>query len=331
MNSKLILRILLNTGIGVVLIYFWLKLVDLEATVKVLKEVNPLIIIPCIALFVLLTVFRSLRLHIFLAPQKATLKDVLNLNFLSQLLSFLIPIRAGEITKGVYLSTQYKIPLSRGVALIFLDRFFDFWLVVFLSLILLILIPNTLPQTLVQGLIFILFLFTLATILLILIPEKLKKILLSLKKLLIFSFVKKIYTQLVEFVIDIGVLLQNNLPKMGLILFYTIASTISEAFVWYILLSSLGLSINYFSALLGSMLNALTFLIPAAPGYVGSAEAAGLAVFNLGLGFDKTAVAAATLLYHAFVLIFMLIFGLLGLYLLKFDLKLVWEKLRKRN
>jgi uncharacterized membrane protein YbhN (UPF0104 family) len=78
------------------------------------------------------------------------------------------------------------------------------------------------------------------------------------------------------------------------------------------------------------MLNSLTFLIPAAPGYVGSAEAAGLAVFSLGLGFDKTGVAAATLLYHAFVLIFMLIFGLIGLYFLKFDLRLVWQKLRKK-
>ena len=79
------------------------------------------------------------------------------------------------------------------------------------------------------------------------------------------------------------------------------------------------------------MLNSLTFLIPAAPGYVGSAEAAGLAVFNLGLGFEKTGVAAATLLYHAFVLIFMLIFGLLGLYFLKFDLRKVWTKITNRD
>ena len=42
-----------------------------------------------------------------------------------------------------------------------------------------------------------------------------------------------------------------------------------------------------------------TFLIPAAPGYVGSAEAAGLAVFSFGLGLDEVYVSAGTVISHA--------------------------------
>jgi uncharacterized protein (TIRG00374 family) len=331
MNAKILMRIGLNTLIGIIFVAIWVKLVNINEIVQTIQTVNPLIIVPAIGLLVLLTVFRSLRLKIFLAEYQTSFKDLLNLSFLSQLLSFLIPLRAGEITKSVYLSAHYKIPLTRGVILIFLDRFFDFWLIIFMSLVLLILVPNNLPPGLITALLIGLILFTAATLLLIIMPNQLKVFLLSFKKLLFFSFVKKIYTQIIEFVTDIGILLKRNLSQLVVILLLTFAAVISEAFVWYILLYSLLGPVNFFSAFLGSMLNSLTFLIPAAPGYVGSAEAAGLAVFNLGLGYEKTAVAAATVLYHACILLFMLFFGILGLYLLKFDIKLVWKKLRRKD
>ena len=331
MNWKLLSKIGINTGIGVVLIIIWLKLVNIGEILKVLETINLIIIFPCLLLLVMLTIFRSLRLKIFLSQFEVSFKDLLNLNFLSQLLSFLIPIRAGEITKSVYLTTQYKIPLTRALIIIFVDRFFDFWLIVFCSLVLLILIPNNLPTGLISGLTFSLIIFSTGTLLLIAIPYQLRQLLLNFKNYLVFSFVKKIYTQIIEFITDIGILLNSRKSNLVAIIGLSFLAIISEAVLWYILFTSLFTSVNPFSIWLGSMLNSLTFLIPAAPGYVGSAEAAGLAVFNLGLGYDKTGVAAATILYHAFVLIFMLIFGLLGLYLLKFDLRKVWIKLTQRN
>jgi uncharacterized protein (TIRG00374 family) len=331
MNWKLLSKIGINTGIGVVLITVWLKLVNIGEIINTLETINLIIIFPCLILLVLLTVFRSLRLKIFLSQFDVSFKDLLNLNFLSQLLSFLIPIRAGEITKSVYLTTQYKMPITRALIIIFVDRFFDFWLIVFCSLILLILIPNNLPSGLIFGLTISLIIFSAGTLLLIAIPNQLKQLLLSFRNYLVFSFVKKIYTQIAEFITDIGVLLNSRKTNLVTIISLSLMAIISEAAVWYILFTSLFTSVDPFSVWLGSMLNSLTFLIPAAPGYVGSAEAAGLAVFNLGLGFEKTGVAAATLLYHAFVLIFMLIFGLLGLYFLKFDLRKVWTKLTNRD
>jgi uncharacterized protein (TIRG00374 family) len=328
MNIKLFFRISFNTVLGIILITVWLRLVNLEEIQKGLQSVNPLIIFPCLALFVLLSIFRSMRLKIFLSQFDPSFKDLLNLTFLSQLLSFLIPIRAGEITKSIYLTTQYKLSLTKALIIIFLDRFFDFWLIVFLSLILLIMVPNNLPAGLIYGLILMLIVFSLGTLLLIIIPIQLKHLLLRFELLLVFKPVKKIYTQIVDFSTDIGLLLQQSISKLFYILGLSFLAIISEALVWYIIFTSLFTAVNPFSVWLGSMLNSLTFLIPAAPGYVGSAEAAGLAVFNIGLGFDKNYVATTTLLYHAFVLIFMLIFGILGLYLLKFDLRQVWGKIK---
>lgn len=79
------------------------------------------------------------------------------------------------------------------------------------------------------------------------------------------------------------------------------------------------------------MLTALTFIIPAAPGYVGSAEAAGLAVFSYGLGLDKTFVSAATIVTHALSLIYILSTGIYGLYALKFNMGLVWKKVLRKE
>jgi uncharacterized protein (TIRG00374 family) len=281
MNWKLLSKIGINTGIGVVLIIIWLKLVNIGEILKVLETINLIIIFPCLLLLVILTIFRSLRLKIFLSQFEVSFKDLLNLNFLSQLLSFLIPIRAGEITKSVYLTTQYKIPLTRALIIIFVDRFFDFWLIVFCSLVLLILIPNNLPTGLISGLTFSLIIFSTGTLLLIAIPYQLRQLLLNFKNYLVFSFVKKIYTQIIEFITDIGILLNSRKSNLVAIIGLSFLAIISEAVLWYILFTSLFTSVNPFSIWLGSMLNSLTFLIPAAPGYVGSAEAAGLAVFNL--------------------------------------------------
>ena len=71
---------------------------------------------------------------------------MINLTFLSQLLSFTIPVRAGEIAKGVYLSTEYNLHFGKAIIWVFLDRFLDFWAVLGLSLILLLVIPTNLPQ-----------------------------------------------------------------------------------------------------------------------------------------------------------------------------------------
>lgn len=219
--------------------------------------------------------------------------------------------------------------LGRGVVLIFLDRFFDFLLVVVGSLILLMFVPNNLPKQVINGLEIILIIFLAANFLFFSLTKQIKNFLLKLQRLLYFSFVKKNYSNLINLIFEVIDLLKQNANNLGIIFLLTFAATLSEAFVWYILLSSLLPSVNFSQTFLGSMLTSLTFLIPAAPGYVGSAEAGGQVVFGLGLGLPETTVAAATLLYHAVVLLFLLVFGLLGFYLLKFNINLVWQKLRK--
>jgi uncharacterized protein (TIRG00374 family) len=331
LNRKILLRIVINSLIGLGLIFLWSQLVDVGEVLHSVSKINPLIALPVMGCFAGVNILRAFRLKTLLSIYGVPFKNLIYLNFLSQLLSFIIPIRAGEITKGVYLSTQYKVPIARAIVLIFLDRFFDFWLVVFVSLILLILIPNNLPSTLVNVLTVVLFGFSLTSILLLFNISFFRKLSIQIAKLLIVDKIQKLFLNLSDFVFGIFELLRDRIVRIPMMLGLSLVASILEALAWFLLLRVFIDNLEFIRVYLGSMLNALTFLIPAAPGYVGSAEAAGLAVFNIGLGMDKTAVSAATVANHAITIIYMLIFGLFGFYFLKFNLEEVWNKLFKKK
>lgn len=79
---KTLLRIGINTAIGVVLIYFWLKLVDINEVLKVLEEFNPLILIPAVGFIVLAGVLKAIRFKILLSKEiKVPTLTVINLTF----------------------------------------------------------------------------------------------------------------------------------------------------------------------------------------------------------------------------------------------------------
>lgn len=329
--AKTFIRILINTAIGAVLIYFWLKLVNIQEIFHALESFNPLILIPCAFFMVLATVLKAIRFKVLLSKEvNIPSIKMINLTFLSQLLSFTIPVRAGEVAKGVYLSTEYNLHFGKAIIWVFLDRFLDFWAVLGLSLILLLVIPTNLPQGLTTSL-FIAVAF--ASVMVILVVKKsvyFEKLARVLSHLLVIKSLKEKFLSFSLFIIECFALLKGSLKRNVGIIALTILAAFAEGLSWLFVLSAFIPGLSIFKVWLGSMLNALTFIIPAAPGYVGSAEAAGLAVFTYGLGLSEKFVPAATIIMHAVSLVFILSSGIFALFLLKFNLKLVWQKVLKK-
>src|SRR3989344_4661089 len=291
MNLKLIIRIGINTLIGGVLIYLWFKFVDVKEVFKAISGVSPLAVGVAFTAMVLSGLSKAVRLYILVSGEyKIPLLKIIYLNMLSQLLSFTIPIRAGEIAKGVYLSTEYKIPIAKSIVLIFLDRFLDFWMVIVLTFLLLFLIPTNLPANFTPVLAAAGIIFSAVVLSVVFLPEFFRKLVKFFSNFLVINVLKKFFVKFAEFVIESVQLLKGGVKRNSLLGLFTFLGILFEGFAWFSLLSFYIARVDFFKALLGSMLNALTFLIPSAPGYVGSAEAAGLAVFTFGLGFDKLAV-----------------------------------------
>ncbi len=330
MSKKILLRIFINTLIGIILIFIWLKLVNINEILDLIKKASPQALLSALFLMIASGISKALRLNLLLREYKIPSLKVIYLTFLSQFLSFAIPIRAGEITKGVYLSTHYNIPFSKALIWIFLDRFLDFWMVIVLSLILLVLIPTSLAANLITLLILLVIIFTLAILLIILVPGLLRRFVSFFIVFLVFKKLKNFVTQLSGFIIDCIYLLKQGFKLNFFIFSLTFLATVLEAGAWFVLFKQF-IDAEFPRILLGSMLNALTFLIPAAPGYAGSAEAAGLAVFSYGLGIDKNIASAVTVMLHGINLVYLLATGIPALYLLKFSLNLVWKKVLKKD
>lgn len=330
--AKTIIRILINSAVGAVLIYFWLKIVNLEEIILALKSFNPLILIPAATLLMLASILKALRFKVLLTKEaNVPILKMILITFVSQILSFTIPVRAGEVAKGVYLSTEYNLHFGKALVWVFLDRFLDFWAVLLLSLLFLLIIPTNLPQSLTTSLFYVSFAASIMVILIVFKPEYFKHLVKLLSHLLIIKTLKNKFLQFSLFIIECFSLLKGSFKRSAGLLILTMLATFSEGVCWYIILSAFISGLSIIKVWLGSMLNALTFLIPAAPGYVGSAEAAGLAVFSFGLGLNETFVSATTVIFHAVSIILILSTGIFGLYALKFDLKLVWKRLLNRS
>ncbi|TSC63890.1 MAG: hypothetical protein G01um101493_301, partial [Microgenomates group bacterium Gr01-1014_93] len=144
-SKSVLVKILINTLVGIGLIFIWLQFVNIKDILNTLKNVEILKIVPVLFFLFLSAVIRTFRLKIFLGSiKKIPLLDLIFLNGVATILNFFITIRGGEVAKGVYLHTEYGMPLGKALVWIFLDRFFDFLVVLGLSAILLLLIPTAL-------------------------------------------------------------------------------------------------------------------------------------------------------------------------------------------
>lgn len=320
--KKVLIRVAVNSLLGLVLIFIWSRFVNFNELLNTLKTTNIQLALVFFLFFCLSSLLRSLRLKFLLIKQRVPLKDLIYVNFLGQFLSFMVPIRAGEIAKSVFLFSQYKLPLSRSIVWILLDRFLDFWTNLALVGILMMFTKSNVPGNF-GALLFLIFAsFSLVSLFMIYKSDLTKSIVIFLTK-------KTKIGHIANSIIDGFEVLRRKPLELLVLLALSLSALISDALIWLYVLFALGVQLGYLEVLLGSLLSALTFLIPAAPGYVGSAEASTLAVFSGVLSLPANLSSAAAILYHILAAIALLVSGLTSLYLLKFDLKLVWKQIRK--
>src|SRR5574341_1296324 len=111
-----LLKLFLNTLGGLILIFIWSRFVNLQDIFETLKTVDLISLVPIFFFMLCSPIIRAIRLKVFLKPVKVILlKDLIFLTGLGLLLNYFVPIRAGEIAKGIYLNNKYNISLSKSV------------------------------------------------------------------------------------------------------------------------------------------------------------------------------------------------------------------------
>lgn len=331
-STKTVIRITFNTLLGVVLVIVWLQFVDVKQILEKLQTVNLTILVLVLAFMVLSALIRSFRLKVFLKPIKqVNILDLFYLGGVAMMLNFFIPIRGGDIAKGLYLSKNYELSVGKSVIWIFLDRFLDFFASIFLSSLLLLFVPTNLPASFVNLLLLASSLMALVVYLVAYQINFSRKVVKFLTALLIVSSIKRYFITFSNFILDTLIILRRSARDLFVLSVLTTLAYVSDAAIWYLLFVSLGSIQNFWAMLLGQLLSALTYLVPAAPGYIGSAEASGLLIFSGVLGIDANLASSMTVLFHILTLIFILIFGVVSVYLLKMDLMKIFDKIFRKN
>lgn len=326
------LKIIFNTLIGIILLFIWSRFVDLAQIAVGLSKINLVYLIPVFFFMLLSPAIRAIRLKIFLAEvKKIPLLDLFFLNGAAMMLNFFIPIRAGEIAKGVYLNARYQLNLGKSVIWIFLDRFVDFLAVLLLSAILLTIVPTKLPQTFELTIALIFAVILIITYLAVFQIDFAKKLVNFLIPLFIFKTIKIYFERLSHFILQSFSILNRHPKDLILMIFLTILAYGADAVIWYFTFIAIGADQNFFKMYLGQLLSALSYLVPAAPGYIGSAEASGLLILSGVFGIDFNLASTMTVLFHILSALFVLGFGLISIFFLKLDLGLILKKALKRS
>lgn len=329
---KTIIKVLINTALGLILVLIWLRFVNIQEVLTTLSRVELEKVIPIYIFTIISLLIRSFRLKLLLSKiKKIKFLDLFFLNGAGLMINFLIPIRAGEIAKGVYLHSQYDLPFGKSLVWIFIDRLIDFLVVIILAAVFFLIIPTKLPNNFPITLSAAFAVFTGIVYLMVYQTNLARKLFRFLSHLLIFSIIKRYFERIYEFFLDAFSILKRKPIETFILLITTSIAYLSESFIWYFAFLAIGSKQEILNMYLGQLLSALTYLVPAAPGYIGSAEASGLLIFSGVFGIEPNLASSMVVLFHVTTAIFVIVFGIISVYSLNLDLREIFRKVLNRK
>ena len=308
--------------ISVVLLGYLFYDLDFDKFTAEFARFNPWVALPMEVLFLVTIILRALRAQLLFPAeqqQKLTLRSVIESVLIGFSATSILPMRAGEIIRPLYLQRKTGVPLVSGIASMFTERIFDLVSLLTLATVLFSRIPSAPPFLVttskwlalislcgLSGIIVCAFFGSFAErlarrILTPLLPEK-------------FSVV--IFGLLSQLIGTLGAV--KGVKNLLLILAYSFGIWLISGVYYQISTMMLGVEISFLSGLLLTVTIAFAVAAPSSPGFIGTYQF-GCALtltsmlghsneFSLAYGLAVHAVQTATLL-----LVTVLVVGLSGM------------------
>lgn len=301
MTRRRTILLVLQSLLGIALLAAWAWAVDLGEVGRTLSSAVWQFVVAAAALNIATTILRAVRWRLILRPiARVPLRELWFISFTSSLVNFIIPLRTGEVARALLLKQRHKVPISAALPTIAVDRSLDL-LAVLLEGALGAALGIHLDPRLQLGLLFAVLLmlgFAVAVALAITSGDRAVTL---VARLLPRRFDGALRARLLGILRDFiaGFAAIGRRPKDVLqVLGLSLLAALVDAAGFYVLFVSLDVPVSPALVLMGYALFVLTYLIPGAPGYVGSTEAFGSLIFgSLGVA---TALAASTIvLAHA--------------------------------
>jgi uncharacterized protein (TIRG00374 family) len=309
------LRLALQTALGLVLLWLWLRTVSLTDVVSHARVHSWAAVVVMIALFLLTSVIRARRWLLLLRPLAPVgMVRAFAMNAAGGLLNYVLPIRSGDAARAWWLWRRHRVPAGSALATIVIDKACDLAAVAavlaVLEVVALTGVIST-PRGLLGAAALAVALLSAVLGTAVLGPRLARSAL--ARRLLPARFASAIAGQAFAFRAGARGLWTPALAvRLG---FLTILALTIDAFNFTLLFAAVGVSVPTLKAMAAYPALLLSFAIPAGPGYLGNLEVAGSLVLHGGLGLATPVAAGAIVLYHAITAGNALVLGLLSFFL----------------
>src|ERR1700674_1263762 len=306
------LRLALQTAVGLVLLWLWLRTVSLTDVISHARVHSWAPVVLMIFLFLVTSLIRARRWLLLLRPLAPVgMVRAFAMNSAGGLLNYVLPIRSGDAARAWWLWRRHRVPAGSALATIVIDKACDLAAVaVVLAVLEVVALTGAInaPRGLLGAAALAVALLSAVLGTAVLGPRLARSWL--ARRLLPARFASVIAGQAFAFRAGARGLWTPALA--GRLALLTALALVIDAFNFTLLFAAVGISVPPLKAMAAYPALLLSFAVPAGPGYLGNLEVAGSLVLGGGLGLAPAVAAGAIVLYHAITAGFALVLGVLG-------------------
>lgn len=289
-------------GILVSLVFLWLALrgLKLEEVLDGLRTANYLWLLPGVVVYFIAVAVRTWRWDYLLRPLKAVpLRSLFPIVVIGYMGNNVYPARAGELLRAYVLKRNEGISMSASLATVIVERIFDgvvMLLFVFAALPSASFLPAPLRWIVIGG--SLIFLTALAVFLLLAArPVAAARVYgFLVDRLLPARYRTSVHGLLDRFMAGLASL--RDLQHVLMVFFTSILIWLLETVKYWFVMHAFNFEVSFFALMLMNGIVNLATTLPAAPGYVGTFDAPGIAILS-AFGVAPAVATAYTLVLHA--------------------------------
>ena len=323
-----LLRTAIGLGLGVLLVFAFLRLVNISAVLHQLSHLRPGFALLTGATFLAAYVVRAVRWRFLLRPIEVPVGRLAAIYQVATFLNWLLPVQAGELAKSLLLRRTDGVPVSRSLATVSMDRSMDL-----LPAIVLLVLAPFMHLHLSRPLLVVLLLASagvgLALLGLAFLARGRRQASWLMARVLPRGAQERI-EPLIDTFLDTLVALTRRPSVLLVAAALTAIAVCLEGLFCLLAFRAVGVHVSPQVALYGYTLFNLAYILPTPPGHVGSNELIGLLVFAGAFGVDRSGVAAMFLFVHPWTAILITVSGLACLSRLGLGLRSAFRLTRGR-
>lgn len=315
MSRKKTISLVLGLILGIVLIALWVRATPWAEFKEHFNNLSIKYVVLGSAVYISAYFVRAYRWKRIMDIRfKIPISRIWNYAMAGNLINYLIPIRAGELMKALFVKRNHQVGISDSLPLIIVDKTFDTLAI----LVVLAMLPF-LKLNLSGGVVFLMVLlglFFIFSVGILLCAAWKKELVTAFIGSILSIFPKRIKSKMVEFlerfVAGLNIF-EHSTYSLILAVLLTLLGIFLDGLYFYFMFLSFGIGMSFFIVLFGYSLINLSYGLPQPPAQLGSNEWMMIVIFSLGFSLTKSAASAVMAFAHILTAIIMVVLGTIGI------------------